>query len=92
MWASLLCPTQASQGSGRPQETKSLLLSFLFFFFFCLFRAAPAAYGGSQARGQIGAVAASLHHSSEQCQILNLLSEAREGTRVLRDTGQIRFR
>ena len=32
-------------------------------YFFFLFRAAPAAYGGSQARGQIGAVAASLHHS-----------------------------
>ena len=28
-----------------------------------LFRAAPMAYGGSQARGQIGAVAAGLHHS-----------------------------
>ena len=28
---------------------------------FCLFRAAPAVYGASQARGQIGAVAASLH-------------------------------
>ena len=40
--------------------------------FFCLFRAAPAAYGGSQAKGQIGATAAGLHHShsnagSEQC-------------------------
>ena len=33
------------------------------FFVFCLFRAAPVAYGGSQARGQIGAVAAGLHHS-----------------------------
>ena len=31
--------------------------------FFCLFRAAPTAYGGSQARGPIGAVAAGLHHS-----------------------------
>ena len=30
---------------------------------FLLFRAAPAAYGGSQARGPIGAVAASLQHS-----------------------------
>ena len=30
---------------------------------FCLFRAAPAAYGGSQARGLVGAVAAGLHHS-----------------------------
>ena len=33
------------------------------FFFFCLFRAAPAAYGGSQARGLIGAVAAGLRQS-----------------------------
>ena len=29
----------------------------------CLFRAAPAAYGDSQASGQIGAAAAGLHHS-----------------------------
>ena len=36
---------------------------FFFFFFFCLFRAAPAVYGGSQAKGPIGAVAASLHRS-----------------------------
>jgi len=28
-----------------------------------IFRAAPAAYGGSQARGPIGAVAGSLRHS-----------------------------
>ena len=68
----------------------------LFFFLlaFCfLFRAAPAANGGSQARGQIGAAAASLHrshsnvgselrlhlyHSSRPCWILNPLSEARD--------------
>ena len=31
-----------------------------FFFFFLLFRAAPKAYGGSQARGQIGATASGL--------------------------------
>ena len=30
---------------------------------FCLFRATPMAYGSSQARGQVGAVAAGLHHS-----------------------------
>ena len=30
---------------------------------FCLFRAAPMAYGSSQARGQIRAVAAGLRHS-----------------------------
>ena len=34
-----------------------------FFFFFWLFRAALLPSGGSQARGQIGAAAASLHHS-----------------------------
>ena len=34
-----------------------------FFFFFGLFRALLAAYGGSQARGPIRAGAASLHHS-----------------------------
>jgi len=46
-----------------------------FFFFFCLFAiswATPAAYGGSQARGRIGAVATGLHQShsnagSEPC-------------------------
>ena len=35
-------------------------LSFFFFFFFCLFRADPAAYGGSQARGPIFVVFACL--------------------------------
>ena len=42
------------------------------FFGVLLSRATPAAYGGSQARGQIGATASSLHHShsnarSEPC-------------------------
>ena len=32
-------------------------------FLFCLFRAAPTAYGGSQTRGQIGATTASRQHS-----------------------------
>ena len=35
-------------------------ISFVFSFFF---RATPAAYGGSQARGLIGAITAGLHHS-----------------------------
>ena len=39
------------------------LLFFFLFVFFCLFRAASAAYGGSQARGRIGAVATGLHQS-----------------------------
>ena len=42
------------------------------FLFFCFFRATPVAYGGSRARGQIGAAPAGLHHShsnlgSESC-------------------------
>ena len=37
--------------------------NFFFFFPFLLFRAAPMAYGSSQARGRIGAIAAGLHHS-----------------------------
>ena len=58
---------------------------------FSLFRAAPMACGGPQARGQIGAVAAGhatatrdpsricdLHHSSRQCKNLNPLSEVRD--------------
>ena len=52
-----------------------LQTSFLIFFFFCLFAIswiAPAAYGGSLARGCIGAIATSLRQShsnarSEPC-------------------------
>jgi len=42
-----------------------MFCSFFFFFlvFFAISWAAPAAYGGSQARGRIGAVAASLRQS-----------------------------
>ena len=40
----------------HPGETQEL-------FGVCLFRAAPAAYGSSQARRRIGAAAAGLHHS-----------------------------
>ena len=64
-------------------------------FVFCLFRAAPAAHGGSQSRDLIGAVASSLFNSLInadlshicdipcslwQCQILNPLRKARDGT------------
>ena len=40
-----------------------LFLFYFYLFLFCFFRATPAAYGDSQARGQIGAAAASLQHS-----------------------------
>ena len=56
------------------QDTRSLnfFFSFFTFFVFRLFRASPMAYGGPQARGPIGAVAAGLRHShsnagSEPC-------------------------
>ena len=42
---------------------EGFLFLFIYFFAFCLLRAAPATYGGSQAGGLIGVVAASLHHS-----------------------------
>ena len=35
---------------------------FFLFYFFYFFRAAPSAYGGSHARGLVGATAAGLHH------------------------------
>ena len=50
----------------------SIIKFFFFYFLFFIFRATPVAYGGSQARGQIGAVAAGQYHSysnvgSEPC-------------------------
>ena len=50
----------------------AIALLLLLLLVFCLFRAIPTAYGGSQARGPIGAVATGLHHShsnarSEPC-------------------------
>ena len=77
----------------------------MFSFFFLSFRAVSKAYGSSQARGQIGAVAApayviaiatqdpsricNLHHSSQQHWILNPLNEARDQTCILMDTSRI---
>ena len=58
---------------------------------FCPYRAAPTAYGGSQARGWIRVTAAGLHHSSRQCQILNPLREARNRTWSLMVLSQISF-
>ena len=76
-------------------------------FFWGLFRATPAAYGGSQARGQIGIVATGLHttaiatpspihvgdlhHSSGQHQILNPLSEDRDSFPLSQDRNHFFF-
>ena len=71
-----------------------------------LFRATPAAYGISQARGLIGATAACLHHGhgnsgskcicdlhhrSRQCQIPDPWGKARDQTCILIDTSQTRY-
>ena len=81
---------------------KSLLL--LLLFFVCFFRAAPVAYGSSQARGRIGAqlpayttatatqdvsCVCDLHHSSRQHWIFNPLRDARDRTRVLMDASGV---
>ena len=74
---------------------------------FVLWGPHPPAQGRSQARGWMGAVAAGLHHRSSKAgyrpplrtthhspwprQSLNLLSEGRDGTRVLLDTRPIHF-
>ena len=55
-----------SSGSKKDFKVKEAHFGFnnkiLYFFLFCLFRAAPTAFGGSQAKGLIRATAASLHH------------------------------
>ena len=70
------------------------------------FRAAPVAYGSSQAKGQIGAAAAGyttatampdpsqvcdLHRSSWQRWILNSPSEARDWARILMDPHRVHY-
>ena len=83
------------------------LTSGSFFFCVCVFLGPPAAYGDSQARGLIGAIAASqsqshsnagskllvcdLHHGSWQCWILNPMSKARDGTRNVMVPSQLRL-
>ena len=42
---------------------KGILKNYLYIYVYIYFRAAPAAYGSSQARGQIGAAAAILYHN-----------------------------
>ena len=45
----------------------SKMANFFFFFFFVFSRAAPAAYGGSQARGLISYTTATVNMGSEPC-------------------------
>ena len=85
-----------------PHSSYSITLMLIFLSFF--FRAAPAAYGGSQARDeselQLPAYTpvtetrdlshvCDLHHSSGQRRILNTRTEARDRIRVLIDTSGV---
>ena len=58
---------ERSQTVVRKKKDTGYFILFILFFIFAFtsffFRAAPAAHGGSQAKGQIGATAASLRHS-----------------------------
>ena len=85
-----------------------VILVYFFFFVFFFFppRAAPAAYESSQARGQIGATAAGLHHSHSNARSELLLwptpqltatmdpqplRKARDWTRALKGTSPVRY-
>ena len=84
----------------------NFLFVFVFVFVHLFLGAPPSAYGGSQARGPIGAAAAAyaraiatpdlshvcdLHHSTHQRQIPDPLNEARDQTHILMDTSRICF-
>ena len=75
-------------------------------FFSCSFMARPMAYRSSLARGQIGAVAASLHHSHSNAgsephlqptpqlatmPIFNPMSKTRDWTHILIDTNWVHY-
>ena len=93
-------PAAASLGGLLEMQILGLALSNLQsqnFFFFFLFRAAPAACGGFQARGQTGAAAAGLRHNHARselhlCRILNPRSKARDRTCILTDASRIHHR
>ena len=56
----LVAKCLGNAASSSPVKTQTMFWCFVLF---CLFRATPVAYGGSQARGLIRATAAPLHHS-----------------------------
>ena len=57
------------------RQSRNFIFIIIFLLFFAISWAAPAAYGGCQARGQIGVVAASLHqsHSNVICSFISCL-------------------
>ena len=87
------------------RETSCIFEGFFCFFLLFVFWATPAAYGSSQAGGQISFSCqpmpqsqqhqiwdvCNLHRNSKQCQILNPVSGARDWTCVLMDTNYIHY-
>ena len=63
MWRLRVIPCQPGVQKGRLDVIYFILFYFYFFGLFAFFRAAPAAYGSSQAKGLIGTVAAGLGQS-----------------------------
>ena len=53
----------AAKNKNINKKQKNLTTALFFFLFFFLSRAAPVAYGGSQAWGPIGTIAGGLHQS-----------------------------
>ena len=106
----LLCHVHCKTNSSNPANANNhvnqrcglrlYILQRIFFFFFWLFRAAPASYGSSQARGPIGATAAGLHQPQpRRIQVMSKgnagspdpLREARDWNCIIMDTSQICF-
>jgi len=98
--------SQCSRDTADPDALQQEFQLQWFYFTFCLIRATPSAYGGSQARGWIGAAAASLYHSHSNTRFeprlwptpqlmplpnVNPLSKARDGSCIFMDTSQIHF-
>ena len=67
------------------------LACFFVLLLFLPFRATPAAYGGSQARGPVGAAAAGLHHGHSHTRFLTHWTEARDRIRSLMVVSWIPF-
>ena len=59
---------------------------FFFLYFFSLFTATPAVYVSSRGQRSHESCNCSLRHSLQEGQSLNPLSEARDQTRILRET------
>ena len=105
MFTAALSPIQKMETQCPLTDKGVCIVSVFLFFFFGISWAAPVAYGGSQARGRIRAVAASLaratatrdpsrvcnlHHSPRQRRIVNPLSKGRDRTRNLMVPSRIR--